>query len=77
MLIKYSSVSGSFKVTYVNKSLLTNSEEIDPIINPIIAQYVEVLNKNRAENGSAQTNTNAVKTGGMQGGVPNDKTGQQ
>ena len=44
VLIKYSSVSGSFKVTYVNKSLLTNSEDIEPIINPIIAQYVEVLN---------------------------------
>ena len=28
----------------IRKSLLTNSEEIDPIINPIIAQYVEVLN---------------------------------
>ena len=42
------------------------------------ANVEKTNNKNRTQSGSAQTNTNAASTGGMQGGVstPN-KTGQQ
>ena len=39
------------------------------------ANVEKTNNKNRVESGAGQTNTNAVTTGGMQGGTANPKGG--